>query len=165
MICKVNEDLTERLVQHDDCDHYGARKQFYLHLTEQLQNWGHRNKLPVPWAALPTHRRLQNHAWQQFWWASHSSHVSPSQGLWQRNSYWALVWQKQTGAIIPPDRLQQHSKCEQLAYPKTLQQQKTRRYLHQTIAQKFLEHPSGEPQQHHTSFLIQRQQQHNPQQI
>ena len=60
MMCKVNGDLSGRLVQHDDYDHYGARKQFYLHLAEQLQNWGHRNKLPVPWAAIPTHRQIQN---------------------------------------------------------------------------------------------------------
>ena len=49
MICKVIGDLTEKLVQHDNYDHYGARKQFYLHLAEQLQKWGHQSKLHVPW--------------------------------------------------------------------------------------------------------------------
>ena len=60
MICKVIGDLTEKLVQHDDYDHNGARKQFYLHLAEQLQNWGHRSKLRVPWAAPTIHRQTQN---------------------------------------------------------------------------------------------------------
>ena len=62
MICKVIGDLTEKRAQHDNYDHYGAKKQFYCHPEEQLQNWGHRNKLPVPWAALPTNRRIQNDA-------------------------------------------------------------------------------------------------------
>ena len=62
MICKFIGDLTEKLVQHDDYDHYGSRKQFYLHLAEQLQNWGHKNIFRVAWAALPTHRQIQNDA-------------------------------------------------------------------------------------------------------
>ena len=49
MICKVIGDSTEKLVHHDDYDHYGVRKQSYLNLAEQLQNWGHRSKLRVPW--------------------------------------------------------------------------------------------------------------------
>ena len=62
MIYKDNGDLTERLVQHDDYDHYGARKQFYIHLADQLQSWGHQIKLHVPWVGPPTHRRIQNDA-------------------------------------------------------------------------------------------------------
>ena len=62
MICKVIGDLTEKLVQHDDYDHYGAMKQFHLHLAEQLQNWGHQSKLHVPWAGPPTQRQLRNDA-------------------------------------------------------------------------------------------------------
>ena len=57
MICKVNGDLTGRLVQHDNYDHYGARKQFYLHLAEQLQNWGYRNK-QINSPSLGQHYRL-----------------------------------------------------------------------------------------------------------
>ena len=62
MIWSVIGDLTERLAQHEDYDRYGARKQFYLHLSEQLQNWGHQSKLHVPWAAPPVHRQTQNDA-------------------------------------------------------------------------------------------------------
>ena len=61
-MCEVIGDLTKRRARRDNNDHYGARKQFYRHHAEQLQNWGHRNKLPVPWAALLTHRRIQNDA-------------------------------------------------------------------------------------------------------
>ena len=62
MICKVIGDLTKKLVQHDNYDHYGAWRQFYLHLAEQLQNWGHQSKLHVPWAGPPTHRQIRNDA-------------------------------------------------------------------------------------------------------
>ena len=59
MLWSVIGDLTERLAQHD---HYDARKQSYLHLSGQLQNWGHQSKLQVPWAAPPTHPQTQSDA-------------------------------------------------------------------------------------------------------
>ena len=62
MIWSVIGDLTGRLVQHDDYGHYGARKEFSLHLSKQLQNWDRESKLPVPWAAPLTHHRTQNDA-------------------------------------------------------------------------------------------------------
>ena len=89
----------------------------------------------------------------------------PFRGLFIAKLLLALVWQKQTVANIPPDRLQQHLKSAQLADPRTLQQQKTQRFLHQTTAQKCLEPPSGEPQQHHKLFVNQTRQQHTPQDI
>ena len=54
MICSVIGDSTERLVQHDDYGHFGARKQFYPVLSRQLQNWGHQSAPP----SLGQHNRL-----------------------------------------------------------------------------------------------------------
>ena len=144
MLWSVIGDLTERLAQHDECDHYVAKKKSYLRLSKQLQNWSHQNKLHVPLATPATHRQTQSGAWLQFWRASHFSSVSLFQGFWYWNSYWALVWYKQTGTNIPPDRFQQHLRSEQLADLRTLQQRKTRHSPHQTIVQKCLEHPFGD---------------------
>ena len=62
MICSVIGDSTERLAQHADYGHFGARKQFYPGLSKQLQNWGHQSTPPVPWAAQPTNHRIQTDA-------------------------------------------------------------------------------------------------------
>ena len=72
MICSVIGDLTETLAQHDNCDHFGARKQFYLGFSKQLQNWGHQNTPPVPWAAQPTHHWTETDAWWKLELASYS---------------------------------------------------------------------------------------------
>ena len=81
MIWSFIGDFTERLAQHDDYGHYGAREKFFLHLSKQLQNWGHQIKLPVPWAATPTHRQTKSGSSLQLWRASHSSSVSTFQGF------------------------------------------------------------------------------------
>ena len=46
MICKFNEDFTERLAQHDDYGHVGEKKQFYFHFSRQWRNWCHQSTPP-----------------------------------------------------------------------------------------------------------------------
>ena len=62
MICSVIGDLTEKLAQHDDYDHFGPKKQFFLGFSRQLQNWVRQNTPPVPWATQTTHHRTQTNA-------------------------------------------------------------------------------------------------------
>ena len=46
MICSVIGDSTKRLEHHDDYGDFGARKQFSLGLSRQLQKWGHQSTPP-----------------------------------------------------------------------------------------------------------------------
>ena len=39
MICKVNGDLTGRLVQHENCDHSDEMQQFFLGFLKRIQSW------------------------------------------------------------------------------------------------------------------------------
>ena len=71
-----------------------------------------------------------------------------------RNNY-SFSWAK-----TPPLQLRQHWRFVHIADQWTLQQQKPRRFSHQSIFQMCPEHRSDEPQQHHTPFSNLKQQHH-----
>ena len=125
MICTVIGDLTEKPAQHNDYGHIGQKKQFFLHPSRQLRNWGHQSTPP----SLGQHNRLIvkfkstldcNWSWR------HVSTVYPLQDFCHENSCWAFAEWKRTGANTPPLPLRQFWRFEHLAAPRSLQQQTTR---------------------------------------
>ena len=59
MICKVIGDLTEKLVQHNDCDHFDEMQQFCRGFSKRIQDWPLRNTPLFPLAKQLTRRQIQ----------------------------------------------------------------------------------------------------------
>ena len=118
MICLVIGNWTERLGPHDDCGHFGARKQFYLGLSRQLQNWVHRST-PLSFGTIIKLKPTLDGNWS---WRLTFLPFPPSRVFDIKTSAGHL----RTGANTPLPQLRRFWRSERLADPRILQQQKTR---------------------------------------
>ena len=134
MICKVNGDLTGRLVQHDD---YYEMQEFFLGFSKRTQNCDLRNTPLFPLAKQLTRRQIQIFWVKQREQVSNFSYVFLSQGfeeiLWYYY-YQADPEQAHTQTSILPVQPQQHWISALQPDMMAPQLQMTPRYALQTIS-------------------------------